>query len=198
MAQRKSINANDGTRLYGIWRGMLSRCCPTVRNYGKRGISVCEEWKAYPVFKQWALANGYTDTLTIDRINVDGHYEPGNCRWITRGAQSNNRRNSKYLTAFGETKTMIDWSRDPRSIVSYRLLKKRVIEQQWPIEHALMEPVRHAGVGYGGSPCNGCGANYKPLRRGLCMKCYRLLLKDGLPETGRPTYFAVKRSKLSD
>ncbi len=74
-------------RLYGIWQGMLNRCrrkkdiCYMA--YGGRGISVCEEWHQFPPFYEWAMANGYTDDLTIDRINVDGNYEPSNCQWIT-------------------------------------------------------------------------------------------------------------------
>lgn len=74
-------------RLYSIWQGMLNRCrrkkdvC--YKAYGGRGISVCKEWHQFPSFYKWAMANGYTDELTIDRINVDGDYEPANCQWIT-------------------------------------------------------------------------------------------------------------------
>lgn len=75
------------SRLYGIWQGMLNRCrrkkdvC--YKAYGGRGISVCDEWHQFPPFCEWAMENGYTDELTIDRINVDGNYEPSNCQWIT-------------------------------------------------------------------------------------------------------------------
>ena len=61
-------------------------------NYGGRGISVCAEWADYLVFKKWSLANGYQEGLTIDRIDVDGDYEPNNCRWTTYSVQLSNRR----------------------------------------------------------------------------------------------------------
>ncbi len=74
-------------RLYRIWQCMLNRCRRKkdkyYHRYGGRGISVCEEWHSFPPFYEWAVANGYKDILTIDRIDVDGNYEPANCQWIT-------------------------------------------------------------------------------------------------------------------
>jgi hypothetical protein len=66
--------------------------------YGARGIMVCEEWKnSYLTFKEWAMANGYQDGLELDRINVNGNYEPSNCKWITHHEQTLNRRDTLYL-----------------------------------------------------------------------------------------------------
>lgn len=90
------VHGDFGQRLYRIWANMLNRCrnknVKAYADYGARGITVCEAWIAYLGFKEWALANGYADNLTIERENVDGPYEPGNCSWIPRSFQSANRR----------------------------------------------------------------------------------------------------------
>jgi len=79
------------SRLYKIWQGMKERC-RSHPNYAGRGITYCSEWKTYLPFKQWAEANNYNETLTIDRIDPFGNYEPKNCRWITESEQTRNRR----------------------------------------------------------------------------------------------------------
>jgi len=74
--------------LYAVWNGMHYRCestnSPAYKHYGGRGISVCEEWGDVITFYSWAIRNGYKKGLTIDRINNDGNYEPGNCRFADR------------------------------------------------------------------------------------------------------------------
>lgn len=101
-------------RMYKIWIGMKSRCyCPTYTNYryyGGRGITVCPEWK--DDFAQFYKDVGEPPTPkhSMDRINNDGNYEPGNVRWATKEEQMNNRRNNRFLTHNGETKTLKEWS----------------------------------------------------------------------------------------
>jgi hypothetical protein len=133
-----------GTRLYNIWVGVKSRCdCPTVTGYylyGARGIAVCSEWYIFESFRIWSLANGYRDDLTLDRIDVNGNYEPGNCCWATRKEQSRNRRNNVLITAFGETKCRSAWVEDERCAVGVPTLQHRINRGMNPEEAILTPP----------------------------------------------------------
>lgn len=116
-AQQKYLKTGfkvGGTRLYQIWQGMKARCYnktnASYEKYGGRGIKLCEEWKQdYIAFHNWAMENGYSDKLTIDRINVNGDYEPNNCRWATNEQQSNNRRSNVNIRIGNATKTLKEW-----------------------------------------------------------------------------------------
>lgn len=109
-------HGDTDTRLHNIWLHMRHRCQSTTdadyKNYGERGIAVCDEWQEYQAFKEWALSNGYADDLTIERVNVDDGYNPSNCKWIPKGEQTNNRRNTKYFTINGTRKTLSDWCKE--------------------------------------------------------------------------------------
>ena len=103
-------------RLYRIWTNMKSRCnnpnFPSYRYYGARGIKVCDEWKDnFLIFESWALANGYRDDLSLDRVDNNGNYEPSNCRWATLREQAGNKSNNVMITINGETKHLREWCR---------------------------------------------------------------------------------------
>lgn len=130
------------TRLYHIWVGMRHRCfAPSDKyyhNYGERGIVVCDEWNEdYLNFKEWALTNGYNDELTIERIDVNGNYEPSNCCWIPRAEQPKNTRISRRYTYNGQTKTLRDWA---VSLGGSPDLVKERIKRGWDIEKAITTP----------------------------------------------------------
>lgn len=95
-AGRDKVHGGAGTRLYSIWKGMRARCNnpnhTRYNDYGGRGIRICAEWDDFAAFRDWALANGYRDDLTLDRKENDGNYCPENCRWATYLEQRHNRR----------------------------------------------------------------------------------------------------------
>lgn len=137
--ERMTTHGESKTRLYKIWKAMRRRCYDTkvksYDRYGGRGITVCKEWDdSYEAFRDWSLAHGYDDTLSIDRIDCDGNYEPDNCRWTTMKEQSNNRKNSRFITYNGETHTIAEWS-DVTGI-SYHTLYMRLYNG-YTIERAL-------------------------------------------------------------
>ena len=131
------------TRLYRIWRNMKTRCnCVTDSHYprwGGRGIKVCSGWNnSFIEFQKWALANGYQDNLTIDRIDNNKGYCPENCRWTTLKEQSRNTRNNHYLTFNGETHCINEWAEITG--LSRDLIKDRILKLHWTIEDALTTP----------------------------------------------------------
>ena len=111
---RTIIHGDKHARLYKIWCNMKSRCidinCKSYKNYGARGITICNEWLSYIPFKEWAMSNGYSDNLSIDRIDVNGNYCPGNCRWATPKMQSNNRTNTLKYTIDGTEHSLAEWA----------------------------------------------------------------------------------------
>lgn len=131
------------SKIYGVWNGMKQRCtnpnCREYKNYGARGIEICEEWNDSKNFIDWALANGYQEGLSIDRIDYDGNYEPSNCRWSDAITQANNTRRNKVITINGEKHSVAEWSRINQ--IPYSYVYKR-IAIGWDYERALTEPIR--------------------------------------------------------
>lgn len=131
-ADKQKTHGMTKSRLYNIWSLMKARCerknCPSYKNYGARGISICMEWKDFLKFYQWSQENGYSNSLTLDRINVDGNYEPANCRWASKQVQMYNKRDSLYY--FGEPLKLAC----NRLGISYKLVwkykkQKRTVEE---------------------------------------------------------------------
>lgn len=103
-------------RIYHIYSNMIQRCTninnKSYKDYGFRNIKVCDKWKKdFINFYNWAMKNGYEDNLTIDRIDVNGNYEPQNCRWVSKEIQARNKRNNNYITIHNETHCLSEWSR---------------------------------------------------------------------------------------
>ena len=121
------------SRIYKIYNGMKNRCyCKTdyhYENWGKRGITICDEWlgkNGFINFYNWAISNGYNDNLSIDRIDNNGSYEPSNCRWTTKEVQQNNTRRNKKYEYNGEALTLSQLSKKYQINVStlYHRIKK--------------------------------------------------------------------------
>ena len=138
------IHGMVGTRVYRIWGKMKERCYnrnhDAYKNYGGRGITVCDEWQRFKPFCEWAMANGYADNLTLDRKDNDKGYSPENCRWVTMNEQENNRRNNRIITFHGESLTVSQWAE--RNSISPSTLYSRIYIYGWDFERAISTPPR--------------------------------------------------------
>lgn len=130
-------------RIYTIWHSMIQRCenphLKCYKNYGGRGITVCEIWHNYERFKDWAIHNGYTKNLSLDRIKVDGNYCPHNCRWADSKTQARNTRRNRLLTFGGKTQCVSAWCEELK--ITESCLRKR-LRLGWSVEKALLTPVK--------------------------------------------------------
>lgn len=138
--EANTTHGERGTRIYHIWEGMKRRCyrksTTHFERWGGRGIAVCNEWHTYEPFRDWALANGYRDDLTIDRIDVNGDYSPENCRWATYKEQNRNRRSN----VFYKGKCLAEWCEEIG--ISLGTVSCRIRKSGWSIEKALFTPIR--------------------------------------------------------
>lgn len=135
------------SRLYGVWANMKARCynpkANNYKNYGKRGIRVCKEWKKdFKSFYEWAIKSGYKEGIkgeyTLERIDVNKNYCPENCTWVTITEQEQNKRNSIRITYKGETKSLKEWAK----VIGIKEVTLRGRYQNgWSIERMLTEPL---------------------------------------------------------
>lgn len=139
LAQEKQRKPELYKRLKGVWKGMKQRCYNSNNEkyylYGERGIRICSEWFTnFQNFYNWAINSGYKQGLSIDRIDVNGHYEPKNCRWVSCKIQSNNRRNNRILEFNGKKLTITEWAEFTG--INRSTLEKR-IKKGLPLEKVL-------------------------------------------------------------
>ena len=135
-------------RLYHVWQGIKNRCenenSPEYKNYGGRGIKICEEWHDYANFREFMFLKGYDPNApkgecTIERIDINGDYEPANCTIITLSKQQRNKTSNKYLTLGGESKSVVEWAEELG--VSSNVLYARIYTGMTD-EEILTTPVR--------------------------------------------------------
>ena len=127
--------------LYSVMYSIKNRCYnknePSYKYYGKRGIIICNEWKNnFISFYNWAINNGYKKGLTIDRIDVNGNYEPNNCRWITIQEQQKNKRNTVYIKYNKQIHTLEEWAKITK--IPQKTLHQRYYDN-WGIEKMLTQ-----------------------------------------------------------
>lgn len=148
--REENITKHGGcnSRLYRVWQAMKHRCLnpkdAEYHNYGGRGITVCNEWLDFQNFYDWAINNGFVEESpkhknTIDRIDVNGNYEPGNCRFVDMKMQSNNTRRNRYITFNENTLTISQWAE--KLGINRRTLEARIDDYHWNVEKALTTPI---------------------------------------------------------
>ena len=142
----RTRNGESSTKLYIAWMSMLHRCyrgkTRTEKRYQKRGITVCDEWRnSFDSFKQWAMSNGYSDSLSLDRIDNNAGYSPDNCRWATRKQQANNTSQNVYVEWRGETRTLAEWA--DYAGLPYHVIRNRIV-RGWDMERALRPKRKYA------------------------------------------------------
>lgn len=129
-------------KTYSHWVNMKTRCLNKnnvkYKDYGGRGIKVCDEWLNFENFHYWAINNGFKSDLTLERINVNGNYEPNNCKWIPMIEQAKNKRNSRLITYNGITDTIQGWTK--RLNFKKNTLRAR-LNNNWSVEKAFTTPI---------------------------------------------------------
>lgn len=142
ISEKNRVHGLRHTRIYNIWAKMRQRCNnkndKLFKYYGGRGIKVTEEWEKFENFYQWAMSHGYTDSLTIERIDVNGDYEPSNCAWKTMKVQCNNKRTNIKIAYKGEIKNLKEWCDELN--LNYKLIHGRITYGGWSVERAFETP----------------------------------------------------------
>ena len=143
VAKRKTTHGLSKARIRNIWNHIKQRCTnphdTAFKYYGGKGITICDEWlNDFMSFYEWSMANGYTDELTIDRIDTNKGYNPSNCRWVSRMVQQNNRNAAHLFTVNGKTGSIAELCRIYNQ--NHETVRNRVLKKGWDIETALTTP----------------------------------------------------------
>lgn len=144
LVQRRRSHGESDTRLYHTWMSMRGRVRrpngPMFYRYGGRGVKVCPEWEKFENFRDWAFANGYSETLTIDRIDNDGDYCPDNCRWADSRQQARNR-STNIVGVIGGREACLSEHAAAHGI-DFDTARQRIKKLGWSFERAVLTPVR--------------------------------------------------------
>ena len=137
----------ENIRLYRIYHGIKARCYNQnergYKYYGARGIKMCAEWldpqNGFDVFADWAFANGYSDSLSIERVNVNGDYEPDNCKWIAKVEQAKNKRSTIWVDYNGQHIQLCELCKQKG--LKYDTIHNRLFRFGWDLEKAIEQPI---------------------------------------------------------
>lgn len=145
----RKTNANrthglSHTRHYKKWVSMKRRCYdvndPHYKNYGARGIRVCDNWKNdFTSFYKWCMETGEREDLTLERLDVNGNYSPSNCSWVDKKTQANNRTTNRIYTYNGKTQNLAQWCEELN--LKYGLVHSRIYKHGWSFEKAITTEV---------------------------------------------------------
>lgn len=224
-ASKFKHNVYEYRRLYGIYNGIKRRCYsekePRYKDYGGRGIAMCDEWMnpedGFDKFADWSISNGYQDELTIERISVNGDYCPENCCWITRKAQACNKRDTRWVDYKGEHIRLIALC--DHLGLRYDTIHDRIYKRGWSVEKAIETPserenslrskCREANISYGtvvsriqklgwteekalNTPTSGRGANISTYGKTFPSKKCKVCGKEFIPKISRQLYCCDK------
>lgn len=143
LGEKRTTHGKTNTRLYGIWCHIKERCnnpnSPAYKNYGARGISICDEWcNNFQSFYNWAMSHGYEDNLSVERIDVNGNYCPENCCWIPIEEQAKNKRNIRFVEVNGKKMPLKTACKELN--LPYKAVHLRITRYGMSIDEAMKTP----------------------------------------------------------
>lgn len=208
--EQRRTHGKSKTSEYHVWRGIIERCCNVSSRdfptWGGRGITVCSRWR--DSFQSFIDDMGPrpNQTYTIDRIDNNEGYNPGNCRWATKTEQGRNRRTNFVIEFGGVSKTLIEWSESTgfsRVVIADRLHRGWDVESAMTIKPTSSNSWVRKGVHRNPDPgppknCSICRLLYKPLRQDRCNACYKFFRRTGADKVFPSAFSIVESDELAD